>query len=221
MHPKDSSEFYIKIGAKGLQEHASVCHVNDDIAFVKTNITKNESILDLGCGYGRVTLPLVKAGYKNIRGIDLASNLITSARKEARRRKLKVFFDVGSMTLLPYQNNAFDKILCLWNSFNELLKPQDQVRALREVRRVLRPKGEAIFIVYDGECKFIKRLTKSGLLDSKKPVLIDTFKGAYIYQYIYTKKTLIRLAQKAGFKIATVKFIRLHKRRRLLLILGK
>lgn len=215
------TNFYKKIGVKGLQELATEYKVNDDIAFVKKNVKKKEMILDLACGYGRVSLVLAESGYENVTGIDLAVNLVLAARKEAKFKKLKIKFDVGTMVSLPYEKDSFDKIFCLWNSFNEILKPKEQVKTLREARRVLRLKGKAFFVVFDGESKQIRQMMRTGDLNPKNPVLRAELKGAEAYQYIYTKTILLTLAKKAGFKKPVVRSIQLHKRRRLLLVLTK
>jgi ubiquinone/menaquinone biosynthesis C-methylase UbiE len=216
-----NTNFYKKVGAKGLQELAREYNVNEDISFVKERAAKDEAILDLACGYGRVTLALVKSGYKKVVGVDLAPNLISAARKEAKAKKVAIKFDAGSMTTLPYEKESFDKVFCLWNSFNELLKPQDQHKTLKEVYRVLKPKGKAFFVVIDGESKEMRNAFKTGELNAKKPILTRKFKGHEASQYIYTTKALELLAEKSKFETFSVRSVELHKRRRLLLTLNK
>ena len=48
------------------------------------------------------------------------------------------------MTALPYEASAFDAVICLWSAFYELLEPDEQIAALREMQRVLQPGGVAI-----------------------------------------------------------------------------
>lgn len=48
----------------------------------KRNIDKNATILELGCGYGRIMKHLYECGYHNLTGIDLSEELIQRAQKE-------------------------------------------------------------------------------------------------------------------------------------------
>lgn len=221
MSIQDSKKFYKEIGAKGLKEVALDYHVAEDIKFVKKNAKRGEKILDLACGYGRVTIPLAKAGYKNIIGIDLSPNLINDARKEARLLKLKINFDIGDMISLPYSDNQFDKIFCLWNSFNEILEKKNQIKVLKEVHRVLRSKGRAFFILVSPDSSEIKQLEREKKLGTNKAVLKRYLKGSVIYHYMHTKETLVELLKYVNFKKSTIKSVRMHHRRRILLVLEK
>ena len=98
-----SNEFYKKLGVQGLAAQASEHRAKGDLQLIKRISKKTDKILDLGCGYGRVTIPIAKAGY-DIAGIDLAPNLIREAKFQAKKQKLKIRFDIGSMAKLPYKN---------------------------------------------------------------------------------------------------------------------
>jgi SAM-dependent methyltransferase len=100
-------------------------------------------VLDVGYGYGRVALPLARAGYE-IEGLDLSENLIESACRAAGAEGLSIGLTVGSMTNLPYGSESFDALICLWSAFNELLEEEERVRAIREMWRVLRRGGVGV-----------------------------------------------------------------------------
>ncbi len=215
------TNLYEKIGAEGLEQMADDFKVNDDIDFVKSKSKKDEHILDLACGYGRVSLSLASDGYTNVAGLDLAPNLIRAAKKKAKAAGLAVHFDVGDMTRIPYEANSFDKVFCLWNSFNEILAQTEQVKVLKEVFRVLKYKGQAFIVVYDGESKEMRQMFKSGELNPKKPIQKKQFMGAEVCQYIYTKGALRYLVLKTKFTKNSIRFVTMHKRRRILLTLYK
>jgi SAM-dependent methyltransferase len=100
-------------------------------------------VLDVGCGYGRIAIPLAELGF-DVTGIDIARNLLRAARRQASRRRLTVRFDEGSMTAMPYPPASFDIVISLWTAFYELLHEAEQVAALREMHRVLRSGGVAV-----------------------------------------------------------------------------
>jgi len=93
-------------------------------------------VLDLGCGYGRVAVPLAAAGHQ-VAGLDLSRTMIEAAQKNAAAAGVRIPFVVRSMTELPYDDATFDVVLCLWSAFHELLEPDAQSVAIHEMWRVL------------------------------------------------------------------------------------
>lgn len=86
------------------------------------------SILDAGCGEGVLVEKYAQQGW-NIIGVD--KNYASEVVKE------------GSITKLPFENNTFDTVMAL--DVLEHLYYNEQSIAIRELRRVLKPGGTAIF----------------------------------------------------------------------------
>jgi SAM-dependent methyltransferase len=141
-----SRSFYAQLGAEGLANRTRTEWDQRIVAGLREILPPKARVLDVGCGYGRVTVPLAQAGYQ-IEGLDLAENLIDAARRTADAERLPITFTVGSMTNLPYAAASFDVVLCLWSSFNELLEAEEQREAISEMWRVLRPGG---FVLIEG-----------------------------------------------------------------------
>jgi SAM-dependent methyltransferase len=97
-------------------------------------------ILDVGCGYGRLAVPLAVAGHQ-VTGLDLSPTMIDAAREKAAAAGVRIPFVVGSMTALPYADASFDVVLCLWSAFHELLEVDAQTAAIGEMWRVLAGDG--------------------------------------------------------------------------------
>ena len=135
--------FYAQLGAEGLARRTRADWDEQIVAAVLDLLPPRACVLDVGCGYGRVAVPLARAGY-DVEGIDLSPNLVDAARAAAESEALSIRFVVGSMTELPYGNASFDVVLCLWSAFHELLEEHEQVRTLREMLRVLRRGGFAL-----------------------------------------------------------------------------
>jgi len=93
-------------------------------------------ILDVGCGYGRLAVPLAVAGHR-VEGLDLSPTMIEAAQENAAAAGVRIPFVVGSMTDLPYDDASFDIVLCLWSAFHELLEVGAQTAAIGEMWRVL------------------------------------------------------------------------------------
>lgn len=212
---KISNEFYKKFGVKGLADLVRVYRAKGDLKLVKRFSKKSDKILDLACGYGRVTIPIAKAGY-DITGIDLAPNLIAEARQLAKKQNLHIRFDVGSMTKLPYENESFDKVFCLWSSFNHLLTTQEQIKALNEIFRVLRTEGFAFLEMVNAERKGLKAKVEKEGRGSDKRIWGEIFGGVQATDYMHTRETMRIVCSQSKFKIFDVGFGNLHKRRRII-----
>src|SRR3989344_1416584 len=147
---KNSSEFYKKLGVNWLMERKEPIHTKKELSYIKRFLKNNPKILDLACGYGRFTIPLAKEGY-NIEGLDISPNLLEEAEKRAKKEKLNIKFRLGDMRKLPYNTNTFNAIICMWSAFIELPNKKDQIKALREMLRVLNKGGFAFLEMREEE----------------------------------------------------------------------
>jgi len=106
-------------------------------------------ILDLGCGAGRTTFGLHDGGYRRIIGADLSAELIRQARLHARRRRLSIRFRVADACQLPFRARSFEGCLFSFNGLMTIPRLARRVAALREVRRVLVPRGRFVFTTHE------------------------------------------------------------------------
>jgi SAM-dependent methyltransferase len=135
-----SRNFYAELGAEGLRRRT---RPNWDAAIteaVAAYLGERERVLDAGCGYGRIAIPLATRGYR-VSGLDLSEPLLHSAREAGLVQGVRLPLAVGSMTRLPFRDSSFDAVICLWSAYYEVLDPADQVRTLAEMWRVLSPGG--------------------------------------------------------------------------------
>ncbi len=103
------------------------------------NIPSGSKVLDVGCGAGQTALPMARQGYK-VTGLDLASNLIETAKKRAQVEGLAIQFDEGDAEQLPYEDASFDVVFSL---IGAMFAPQPQ-KVADEMARVCRPGGRII-----------------------------------------------------------------------------
>ncbi|MDC4206857.1 MAG: class I SAM-dependent methyltransferase [Candidatus Manganitrophus sp.] len=102
-------------------------------------VRKEEKILDLATGTGRVAVGLAERGV-SISGVDLTWKMLQRAKEKVEERKLKnVSFHVANALHLPYKDNTFDKIVSI--RFFHILPFVMQKAIVREVARVLKPGG--------------------------------------------------------------------------------
>ena len=101
------------------------------------HIEKGAKILDIGCQFGAMSLPLAP-DVNSLVCLDLSALQVGRARDNAQSLNItNAFFLSGDAELLPFQPNSFDVILLL-----EVIEHlADTASALTEIRRVLRPGG--------------------------------------------------------------------------------
>lgn len=100
------------------------------------------SILDIGCGAGRISIYLAQRGYQ-VTGIDVCEGLLSVAREISKKRSQDIHFSLSEGTKLSFPDEEFDaligfKILC-YIPTRELRNQQ-----LKEFYRVLKPGGMCI-----------------------------------------------------------------------------
>lgn len=148
-------------------------------------VKKKDKILEAGCGFGQWVISLKRQGF-NILGIDIAANTIQMLKKNYP--DLKVY--IADVEDLPFKDKSFNVYL----SFGVIEHFRDgPQKVLREARRVLKKDGLLYLTV---PYLNIPRFVKYKLLENPK--------GEF-YQYLYSKGDIIKLIEKAGFKIDKVK----------------
>jgi len=116
---------------------------SEEILF-KKYFKKGSSILDIGCGSGRTTFPLVKLGHKVI-GIDLTPAMIKSAKWISKEFGIKVDFKVGNAKNLKFKDNSFDNAIFSFNGWNQVPGRENRQKVLNEAYRIIKPGGYYIF----------------------------------------------------------------------------
>jgi ubiquinone/menaquinone biosynthesis C-methylase UbiE len=111
--------------------------VENSAAYLIPHLAPGTSILDVGCGPGTITADLARrVAPAAVIGIDLAAGVVAAARDQhAQVPNLR--FETGDVYALDFPDAAFDVVY----AHQVLQHLSDPVRALREMRRVLRPGG--------------------------------------------------------------------------------
>ena len=108
-------------------------------AFFLKNLRPGMSVLDVGCGPGSITLGFAEAvGTGEVVGVDIQESQVSEANKLSIERKLNnVRFEVGDAYHLPFPDKSFDAVF----AYAVLWHLREPLRALAEIRRILRPGG--------------------------------------------------------------------------------
>lgn len=107
-------------------------------AFFLVYLRSGMTVLDCGCGPGTITAGLAeRVAPGMVTGIDAEESQIALARQNVLASGREVRFEVASIYEIPFPNNSFDAAFSS-ALFEHLREP---LRALGEIRRVLKPGG--------------------------------------------------------------------------------
>lgn len=107
--------------------------------FAGAGVGVGVKLLDVGCGPGLAAQLAAQAGAQ-VAGLDAAEASLAIARERTPAGD----FRGGEMEDLPWADNTFDVV----TSFNAFQYAADVVNALREARRVVKPRGRVAMAVW-------------------------------------------------------------------------
>ena len=98
-------------------------------------------VLEVGVGSG-LNLPFYSRDVQALYGLDTSPQLLTFAQKKSTHTAFPVEFVRRSAEDIPFDNKSFDTVVTTWT----LCTIPDPVKALREIRRVLKLDGWLLFV---------------------------------------------------------------------------
>jgi SAM-dependent methyltransferase len=98
-----------------------------------------QTVLDLACGDGRLTVPLAAAGYRVI-GLDQSTRMLGAARRRQPETQGRMDLITGDMRSYQLSRTA-DAACCVFLSFGMFLDEPDHLRTLQTVAAALKPGG--------------------------------------------------------------------------------
>ena len=114
-----------------------------DVAFWRTLALQQDGpVLELGCGTGRISIPLAKAGVSLV-GIDRSEAMLARARTRIARSRLNARARLlrGDIRSLPFRASTFPLVIAPYGVLQSLLRERDLAATLQAVARVLKPQA--------------------------------------------------------------------------------
>jgi SAM-dependent methyltransferase len=114
-----------------------------DVAFWREFAGGTGRALELGCGTGRILIPLARSG-ANLVGIDQSERMLARAIRRARRlpRRSRPDLIRGDIRALPFRARTMSAVLAPYGVLQSLTSDADLDVALAETARVLRRGGQ-------------------------------------------------------------------------------
>jgi SAM-dependent methyltransferase len=189
-----------------------------DERFVLQHCANRGSLIDLGCGTGRLLVRLARQGYRVV-GVDLSEEMLAVAREKAAaagrpvgllRANLAELDSVGECT--------FDYAACLFSTLGMITGAAARRGAVEHVLRILRPGGRFVLHVHNRWFNAWDRRGRRWLLanllaaaagrgdtgDREMPVHHGVA-GLSLHQF--TRSEVINLLRSSGFRIVAIETV--------------
>lgn len=107
-------------------------------------LLKGRRVLEIGYGLGKVGQALAKQGW-DVTTCDPSTRALSELRERFRESGIEGVFEQAEPDKLPFATEAFDAVISV-NALELTPRPFD---AVREIRRVLRPKGRGVIVTFN------------------------------------------------------------------------
>ena len=160
----------------------------------KLNIKENMSVLDIGCGWGGLSLQIAKDTGAKVKGITLSENQLATAKKRADGEGLT---DKVEFVLQDYrhENNHYDRIISV--GMFEHVGVKHFSEFFSKTYSLLKDKG--VFLLHT-------------IGQQNKPCATDPWIRKYIFPggYIPSLSEILKVCEKQNIKISDIEILRLH-----------
>ncbi len=122
-------------------------YLEAEIQYVLSRTNPEDSVLDLGCGYGRVACEIAEVA-KRVVGIDTAPESLELARSRMKSGMPCEFLEMDA-TAPGFDDDGFDLVVCIQNGICAF--GADPFVLIKEAIRVARPGGSVLFSSYSSK----------------------------------------------------------------------
>ena len=150
-------------------------------------------LLNLGCAHGPDFLPFT-SGFE-LYGADFSAEMLKLAQKYSQKFNFDVNLSLADVGYLPYGSQTFDWVISV-ATYHHIESREKKQMALSELKRVLKPGGEAFITVWNHwQPRFWFKGKEVAVPWRKKG------KTLYRYYYLFSYGELEKLVKQAGFEV--------------------
>jgi SAM-dependent methyltransferase len=140
-------------------------YLNAEIKHVCRKINPGDTVLELGCGFGRI-LPALAKKAQTVFGIDSSSASIWMGRQFLKSMP-NCFLATMDAVKLGFRDSIFDVVVCIQNGISAF--HVDRLKLMAEAIRVAKPNGLVLFSSYSSKfwnhrLEWFYRQSEGGLL---------------------------------------------------------
>jgi ubiquinone/menaquinone biosynthesis C-methylase UbiE len=170
---------------------------------LKAFLPDGGDVLEVAPGPGFLAIEMARDSRIRVTGLDISRTFVELARKNAAEAGVRADFQLGNASRMPFADKSFDLLVCR-AAFKNFSEPE---KALREMRRVLRPGGTGVIIDLrrDASMTEVKHEVDGMHLGAVNRVLTT---GAFRFMLLkraYTKPELEKMLDRASFTTVEVR----------------
>lgn len=131
-----AEEGHSKVMNRGWQpHHQQKMHEEQVTAIEALNIISGKSVLDIGCGSGRLSKELLQLGATSLHGLDISPEMLSFAQEECGEFANVIWEPCDLTQGLPHKDGAFD-VVFEWSVLLHILEDEKFEFILAEMARV-------------------------------------------------------------------------------------
>jgi len=131
--------------------------LTDDIFFYLEEAKKSGGpILELGCGTGRIVIPIAKAGI-SVTGLDISESMLEVAKQKLLKLENRdLDIELVNANMCDFSlNRLFKLIIIPFNGLLSLLTVEEEIKALENIKQHLAPDGKLIFSIFSPDLNML------------------------------------------------------------------
>ncbi|MBK6508284.1 MAG: class I SAM-dependent methyltransferase [Haliea sp.] len=151
--------------------------LENDLEFYLSLIKSGQTVIDIGCGTGRVSLELAKIGC-HVTGVDLSEKMLEEFRKKIPSQYADRFellcCNMNELDLAK----KFDWIIFPYRTFQALRNDSERVACLESVRKMMHPLSRVVITLFNpnpGLLKIWGTAEMQGFVDFDVPIPNENF----------------------------------------------
>ena len=125
---------------------------------------REDTLLECGCGAGRIAFGLWELGFRHILGFDFSREMVVEARRMARVLEYGISFRVADATRLDFEKGSFDGAIFGFNGLMQIPLRANRREALIRIASAIRPGGYFVFTTHDRDLNSYREFWEKELL---------------------------------------------------------
>lgn len=135
--------------AEGYDESLADGPTPFDLQVLQERLTQPGTLVDLGCGTGRLLLPFARRGFRCL-AVDLSPPMLEVVRQKAARQGLVIDRVLANLVQLDcLRDEMADYVLCMFSTLGMIRGRPNRRQVLRHMARILRPGGTLVLHVHN------------------------------------------------------------------------
>ncbi len=185
--------------------------LEQDLSIIRSRVPEGASVCDLGCGTGRISIPLAQDGKYRVDAIDLSERHVDIVQEKLGKEHVTQ----GDWTKTPYEDDSFEAVVSLGRNILHETSIDRQRALFAEANRILKEGGRLIIDIPDRDLAgsyyqqmvsaYADEMAKRNIRNIRQGAIVDSPDGKHFAtRYVYGREDITTLALEAGFEIEAI-----------------